>query len=309
MTDQHEPADILTVTADAEQMQPLAKDPDAMSNKIGLLLILGLICFLGFGVAYWQDATFWVYGTLLGAGLVFLGAAFIAWGKYLLPKGPFVEERHVLASSEQERSAFAAALMERGVAPIKRRKALGALLGGTLGAFSIVALFPLVRSLGPLPGDSLATTNWKKGIRLVDINGNVIHVDQMTVGSFATVFPEGLQLTDEGQAIDQTFLIRVDTEAFTTIKGRENWTPQGYVAYSKLCTHLGCPVGLYEQQLEVLVCPCHQSMFNVRDGAMPTFGPAPRPLPQLPLAVDSDGHLIAAAGYNEPVGPGYWERP
>ena len=309
MTDQHEPADILTVTADAEQMQPLAKDPDAMSNKIGLLLILGLICFLVFGVAYWQDATFWVYGTLLGAGLVFLGAAFIAWGKYLLPKGPFVEERHVLASSEQERSAFAAALMERGVAPIKRRKALGALLGGTLGAFSIVALFPLVRSLGPLPGDSLATTNWKKGIRLVDINGNVIHVDQMTVGSFATVFPEGLQLTDEGQAIDQTFLIRVDTEAFTTIKGRENWTPQGYVAYSKLCTHLGCPVGLYEQQLEVLVCPCHQSMFNVRDGAMPTFGPAPRPLPQLPLAVDSDGHLIAAAGYNEPVGPGYWERP
>ena len=309
MTDQHEPADILTVTADAEQMQPLAKDPDAMSNKIGLLLILGLICFLGFGVAYWQDATFWVYGTLLGAGLVFLGAAFIAWGKYLLPKGPFVEERHVLASSEQERSAFAAALMERGVAPIKRRKALGALLGGTLGAFSIVALFPLVRSLGPLPGDSLATTNWKKGIRLVDINGNVIHVDQMTVGSFATVFPEGLQLTDEGQAIDQTFLIRVDTEAFTTIKGRENWTPQGYVAYSKLCTHLGCPVGLYEQQLEVLVCPCHQSMFNVREGAMPTFGPAPRPLPQLPLAVDSDGHLIAAAGYNEPVGPGYWERP
>jgi ubiquinol-cytochrome c reductase iron-sulfur subunit len=309
VTDQHEPADILTVTADAEQMQPLAKDPDAMSNKIGLLLILGLICFLGFGVAYWQDATFWVYGTLLGAGLVFLGAAFIAWGKYLLPKGPFVEERHVLASSEQERSAFAAALMERGVAPIKRRKALGALLGGTLGAFSIVALFPLVRSLGPLPGDSLATTNWKKGIRLVDINGNVIHVDQMTVGSFATVFPEGLQLTDEGQAIDQTFLIRVDTEAFTTIKGRENWTPQGYVAYSKLCTHLGCPVGLYEQQLEVLVCPCHQSMFNVREGAMPTFGPAPRPLPQLPLAVDSDGHLIAAAGYNEPVGPGYWERP
>ena len=309
MTDQHEPADILTVTADAEQMQPLAKDPDAMSNTIGLLLILGLICFLGFGVAYWQDATFWVYGTLLGAGLVFLGAAFIAWGKYLLPKGPFVEERHVLASSEQERSAFAAALMERGVAPIKRRKALGALLGGTLGAFSIVALFPLVRSLGPLPGDSLATTNWKKGIRLVDINGNFIHVDQLVVGSFATVFPEGLQLTDEGQAIDQTFLIRVDTEAFTTIKGRENWTPQGYVAYSKLCTHLGCPVGLYEQQLEVLVCPCHQSMFNVREGAMPTFGPAPRPLPQLPLAVDSDGHLIAAAGYNEPVGPGYWERP
>ena len=309
MTDQHEAADITTVTADAPQMQPLAKDPDAMANKIGLLFIIGLVCFLGFAVAYWQDATYWLYGTLLGVGLFALGAGFIAWGKYLLPKGPFVEERHVLASSDQERSAFAAALMERGVAPIKRRKALGALLGGSLGVFSIVALFPLVRSLGPLPGDSLATTNWKKGTRLVDINGNPIHIDQIDVGGFATVFPEGLQLTDEGQAIDQTFLIRVDTEGFTTMKGREGWTPSGYVAYSKLCTHLGCPVGLYEQQLEVLVCPCHQSMFNVREGAMPTFGPAPRPLPQLPLAVNSDGHIVAAAGYNEPVGPGYWERP
>ena len=309
MTSRHEPADITTVTADAPQMQPLAKDVVSMERWIGLLFILGTAFFVGFGVAYWQDGTFWLYGTLLGAGLVAMGAGFIAWGKYLLPRGPFVEERHTLASTEQERSAFSAALMERGAGEIKRRSVLGTLLGGSLGVFSIVALFPLVRSLGPLPGDALAKTNWKKGMNLVDINGRKIHIDDITVGGFATVFPEGLQNTDEGQAIDQTFLIRIDSADFTTMKGREGWAPHGYVAYSKLCTHLGCPVGLYEQQLEALVCPCHQSMFNVRKGAIPTFGPAPRPLPQLPLSVDGDGHLIASAGYNEPVGPGYWERP
>ena len=96
-------------------------------------------------------------------------------------------------------------------------------------------------------------------------------------------------ITDEGQAVDQTVLIRVSDQPFTTEPGRENWTPDGYVAYSKLCTHLGCPVGLYEQELELLVCPCHQSMFNVRNGAVPQFGPAPRPLPQMHLGYNDDG--------------------
>ncbi len=290
-------------------MQPLAKNPKGVEKAISALLLVGIAAFVGFGVCYWQNAAYWTYGALLGLGLLAMGAAFIAWGKYLLPRGPFVEERHALASTESERSAFAAALMERGAGEIKRRKVLGTLLGGSLGVFSIVALFPLVRSLGPLPGDKLAVTDWKKGQRLVDINGNPVHITDMAVGGVLTVYPQGLENTDDGQAIDQSILIRVQNEPFTTKKGRESWTPSGYVAYSKLCTHLGCPVGLYEQQLELLVCPCHQSMFNVRNGALPQFGPAPRPLPQLPLAADSEGFLIAAGGYNEPVGPGYWERP
>ena len=90
--------------------------------------------------------------------------------------------------------------------------------------------------------------------------------------------------------------------------GREDWTPDGYVAYSKLCTHLGCPVGLYEQALELLVCPCHQSIFNVRNGAVPQFGPAPRPLPQMHLGYDDEGNMIAVAPYDQPVGPGFFER-
>jgi ubiquinol-cytochrome c reductase iron-sulfur subunit len=103
-------------------------------------------------------------------------------------------------------------------------------------------------------------------------------------------------------------LIRFATERFTTVAGRESWTPTGYIAFSKVCTHLGCPVGLYEKELGLLVCPCHQSMFTVADGAVPKFGPAPRPLPQLPLAIDSEGYLVAQAGYDQAVGPGFWER-
>jgi len=103
-------------------------------------------------------------------------------------------------------------------------------------------------------------------------------------------------------------LIRVQDSDLVTAPGRETWAPAGYVAYSKVCTHLGCPVGLYEQQLELLVCPCHQSMFNVRNGAVPQFGPAPRPLPQLPLYFDSDGTLRAQTGFDQAVGPGFFER-
>ena len=94
----------------------------------------------------------------------------------------------------------------------------------------------------------------------------------------------------------------------TTKPGRETWGPAGYVAYSKVCTHAGCPVGLYEQLTQQLLCPCHQSLFNVREGAQPIFGPAPRPLAQLPLYVDGAGYLRAQTGYDEPIGPGFWER-
>jgi ubiquinol-cytochrome c reductase iron-sulfur subunit len=162
--------------------------------------------------------------------------------------------------------------------------------------------------MGPLPGNSLQTTNWKKGVYPVDITGRRIHQDDLAIGSIMTVFPEGLQDDQQSQAQDQTVIIRISNADFTTQPGRETWSPLGYVAYSKLCTHLGCPVGLYEQQLQLLVCPCHQSMFDVRNGAIPNFGPAPRPLPQLPLAIDSQGYLVAQQGYDQAVGPGFWER-
>ena len=203
---------------------------------------------------------------------------------------------------------MSAALVERSAVVVKRRKLLGGLFALGASIFGIVALFPLIRSLGPLPGDSLDVTNWRKGTLLVDSNGRSVNKGTLVVGGIMTVYPQGKENSTYGQSVDQTVLIRVQDTNLVTAKGRETWAPEGYVAYSKVCTHLGCPVGLYEQQLELLVCPCHQSMFNVRNGAIPQFGPAPRPLPQLPLYFDTDGTLKAQAGFDQAPGPGFFER-
>jgi ubiquinol-cytochrome c reductase iron-sulfur subunit len=293
---------------DDPHMREAARHPERAERLIALILLAGIGGVAAFGGAYWVNATPWILAVTLGVGLFALGFGLTAWGKYLMPQGPFVEERHVLASTDEEREAMAAALVERSGVVVKRRKVLGGLVAGGMGIFGIVAIFPLLRSLGPLPGNALGETNWRKGTRLVDINGRPIQRDELQPGGIVTVYPEGLQDSDDGQAIDQTVLIRVQTTNLVTMKSRADWAPAGYVAYSKMCTHLGCPVGLYEQELELLVCPCHQSMFNVRDGAVPQFGPAPRPLPQLPLYIDRQGYLRARSGFNQPVGPGYWTR-
>jgi ubiquinol-cytochrome c reductase iron-sulfur subunit len=295
-------------TLNDPHMGDAAKNPKRAENIIAFIFVLAIVLIAGFGAAYWQNWSPWILGATFGAGMFLLGFGLTAWGKYLMPQGPFVEERHVLASTQAERDSMAAALVERSTVVVKRRKVLGGLFATGAGIFGIVAAFPLLRSLGPDPGDSLDVTNWRRGSVLVDSNGRTITRETLVTGGIMTVFPKGLQNTDIGQAVDQTVLIRVQDTDFTTKPGRETWAPAGYVAYSKLCTHLGCPVGLYEQELELLVCPCHQSMFNVRNGAQPQFGPAPRPLPQLPLMFNDDGDLAAQAHYDQPVGPGFWER-
>jgi ubiquinol-cytochrome c reductase iron-sulfur subunit len=302
------PVTLSSASFDDAHMQPAAQHPESVERRIAVLLFLGFACVAGFGAAYWQNWANWALGTTLGMGMLFIGLGLAAWGKYLMPKGPFVEERHALRSSDAEREGMAATIVERGGSVMRRRKVLGGLLGAGLGTFGIVAAFPLLRSLGPLPKNTLDRTNWKKNSYVVYLDGTRVHVDDFSVGTAETVFPEGFENNPQTQSQDQTMLIRVSDRPFTTKPGREGWTPAGYVAYSKLCTHLGCPVGLYEKKLELLVCPCHQSMFNVMNGAVPQFGPAPRPLPQLPLTVDKKGYLMSSSGYHEAVGPGFWER-
>ena len=306
--EQRTPVQLNTVSADDPRLQPAARRPEVVERVIALTFVAGIVLIAGFGACYWVNAAPWTLGATFGGGLFLMGTGLIAWGKYLMPRGPFVEERHTLANSEDDRNAFAAAIVERGGGVIKRRKFLGGLLGAGMGIFGVVAAFPLVRSLGPLPKGTLFHTDWAKGTYLVDITGRRVHADDLAIGSIVTVYPEGLENTDNGQAVDQTVLIRLSNQDFVTQKGRETWGPQGYLAYSKLCTHLGCPVGLYEQQLQLLVCPCHQSMFDVTNGCIPNFGPAPRPLPQLPLQFDAAGYLQSQADFNQPVGPGFWER-
>jgi ubiquinol-cytochrome c reductase iron-sulfur subunit len=306
--EQRTPVRLSGLSEDDPHLQPASAHPERAERVIAVTFVLGLLGVAGFGACYWVNAAPWTLGATLGGGLSLLGVGTVAWGKYLMPRGPFVEERHPLAASEEEREGFTGAIVQRGAGMLKRRKVLGGLLGGGLGIFSVVAIFPLLRSLGPLPKGTLFHTDWRKGSHLVDQTGRRVSVGDLAVGSIVTVFPEGTEDTDRGQAVDATVLIRLSNENFTTQKGRESWAPMGYVAYSKICTHLGCPVGLYEQQLQLLVCPCHQSMFNVTNGAVPQFGPAPRPLPQLPLYVDEAGYLRAQRDYDQPIGPGFWER-
>lgn len=301
-------ATLPAVPADDPHMLPAARYPRRVEGIVVLFFLIGIAGLCAFGGAYVENAGTQVYAATLFVGLFCLGFGVTAWGKYLMPQGPFVEDRHPLDSGQQQRAAMAAALTERTGVVVKRRKFLGGLFLGGMGIFGIVAAFPLIRSLGPRPKGSLFTTNWKKGSLVVDGTGKPVHRTDMQVGGLLTVFPKGWQTTTTAQAKDQVILLRVQSTPITTRKGRGSWGPDGYLAYSKVCTHLGCPVGLYEQQLELLVCPCHQSMFDVRDGCDVVFGPAPRPLPQLPVYFDSAGYLRAQGPFDQPVGPGFWER-
>ena len=303
----HVPMPIATI--DDPHLGDAAKNPARIEAIVAAIFVLGIILTAGFGAAYWQNWNPWILGGTMGGGLFLLGFGLTAWGKYLMPQGPFVEERHTLRSTDDERDSMAAALVQRSAVVVKRRQLLFGLFGLGSGIFGIVALFPLLRSLGPLPKKSLDVTDWRPGSVLVDSTNRPITRDTLVPGSIVTVFPRGNINTDNGQATDVTVLVRLPGDGdVVTMPGRETWGPNGHVAYSKLCTHLGCPVGLYETELELLVCPCHQSMFNVRNGAVPQFGPAPRPLPQLPLMWNEDGHLAAQAGYDQAVGPGFFER-
>jgi ubiquinol-cytochrome c reductase iron-sulfur subunit len=140
---------------------------------------------------------------------------------------------------------------------------------------------------------------------VVQQDGTPLKPSDLSPDSVVTVWPDGH--TDAADA--PTLLIRTrDGQDFRPRPGREGWTVHGIVAYSKLCTHVGCPVGLYQAAEGLLLCPCHQSTFDVLDGARPVFGPAARSLPQLPLDLDDDGYLIATADFSGPVGPGFWDR-
>jgi ubiquinol-cytochrome c reductase iron-sulfur subunit len=296
---------------DDPHLQPYAKHPERAQAVAAVAMLVGFVGFIGFGVAYWVgDNTQWE-AVSLGGGLLALGFGVTAWGKYLMPQGPFVEERHDFHSTEAERDAMTAAVVERGGMVVKRRRMLGGLFALGSTAMGVVLMFPLIRSLGPKPGHLLFETNWKKNSQLVTVDGRGVTVNDLAVGGVLTVFPKGFQ----GSSPDQVILIRLaqlgpfDPPLALGPPGRTDWGVQGYVAYSKMCTHLGCPVGLYQEQTQQLVCPCHQSIFNVLSGAIPEFGPAPRPLPQLPLKADASGNLRAQGGFNQAVGPGFWERP
>jgi ubiquinol-cytochrome c reductase iron-sulfur subunit len=239
-------------------------------------------------------------GVLLGVSLGGIAFGMVLFARRMLPGGHFVEGRDVVPRDIADR-AEAVADFQEGAEAIERRRLLVRTGGLALGALGVAALFP-IRSLGTGPGRSLSHTQWRRGRRVVDEDGSPLRADQVPVNSLLTVYPEDHVESGDSQAL----LIHLPPEV--TPPGRRGWTVGGLVVFSKLCTHAGCPVGLYQAATQELFCPCHQSTFSVRQGAAPVFGPATRPLPQLPIGVDDEGFLVAQSDFHEPVGPGFWSR-
>jgi ubiquinol-cytochrome c reductase iron-sulfur subunit len=264
-------------------------------------LTLAAFAAVGLTVVYGQGGQPQLEGTLLAISLCGIGGALMTWSKSLMSDlGEETQDRHMTPPSAREvRSA--GETVGSGVREIGRRTALARLLVGAAALLGLAALFP-IRSLGRAPGAALDRTSWTPGARLVTADGEPVRDDALEIDSFTTVFPEGLAGSSDSQAV----LIRVDPDQLQLPPDRAAGAPDGLVAYSKLCTHAGCPIGLYLAATHELRCPCHQSTFDVLDGARPVYGPAPKPLPQLPIEIGDDHVLRATGDFTAPVGPSYW---
>ena len=264
---------------------------------------VAIIAALALAVVYWRGGQPQAEGVLLALVLGGIGAGMALWAQRFMPHGPFEEERGQIASSEDDIAEFLDDI-EHGSGGIARRGFLATLAAGALGALGLAALFP-IRSLGPRPGAGLKETPYAGGPkRLVNDQGVPVKANALAVDSFMTCFPEGYV----GAADAPTLLIHLRPGQNRPAPGREDWAPQNLVAYSKLCSHMGCPVGLYQAQSGLLLCPCHQSTFDVADHCNPIFGPAARSLPQLPIIIDDEGYVTATGDFTSPVGPGFWDR-
>jgi ubiquinol-cytochrome c reductase iron-sulfur subunit len=294
-------------------------------RQVAILFAISVIGTLLFFVAYFAIplgestaiSTLRLQNLLLGMGIALsmfgIGVGIIHWAKTLMPDHEMVEERHEVRTEEDRRDAeqiIGQVLDESGIKrrPLIRNTLIGA---GVLAILPAIGIFrDLSKNLDPA---ILGHTLWSKGVRLTrDPEGTPIKASDVTFGAIFHVVPEGLNELSEGKLDEKAksvvLLVRLNPAELHPSPGREDWAYNGIVAYSKICTHVGCPVALYEQHTHHLLCPCHQSTFDVTQQCKVIFGPAFRPLPQLPITVNSEGYLVARSDFHEPVGPSFWER-
>ena len=279
--------------------------PRAERLVIALLSAVAL-CAAAFPVIYAVHDDTQLLGLALGLALALLAAAVIVAAKELVPREVAVEERPELVRPEQEDEV--ARLVERGAEGVSRRRLLG-LAAGAAGLSLGAALVVPAASLGPNVGSIIRETPWRRGRRVVDERGRPIGADAVETETFLTGFPEGADPRELGSPV---VIVKIPPSQLQLPAGRDGWAPEGILAYSKICTHAACAISLYRSPLyeptaprPALVCPCHYSTFDVRRGAAVIFGPAGRPLPQLPLAIDADRNLVAAGGFSGPPGPAW----
>ena len=276
---------------------------------VAYLVVPKNAAFLGFG------ASNLALGMSLGLALLLIGLGAIQWARRLMDNHEIVEERHPARSSDQDRAEAIATVRQGGEeSGIGRRSLIRRSLIGAMAALGLPVVI-LLGDLGPLPGNKSAHTIWRRGIRIAnDVTFEPLRPEDLELGALVNAVPLNLEDLPEGadrnnaRAKSAVILIRMEEGDFRTLPDRRNWGVDGILCYSKVCTHVGCPINLYEQVARQVLCPCHQSTFDLADSGRVVFGPAARSLPQLPIMVDADGFLVAQSDFTEPVGPSYWER-
>ena len=246
-------------------------------------------------------------GIGLAVALFGTGFGLVAWAKYVGFDEHAAEEREPLAMTDVDRAALTAQLDESDQ-EFGRRGILAGLFGLALAMLGVALIGP-IGSLDSQASGDRKHTRWRPGVRLATSDGAPVRADVERFDQLITVFPADALTADDSQVV----LVRVRPELLKkrTVTGG---AVDGWVAYSKICTHAGCSVGLFGVdsrppiELRELVCPCHQSVFDPLDGAKPVGGPATRPLPQLPLGIDDEGMLIALSDFDQPVGPIAWDE-
>ncbi len=322
--------------------RPRATDTDPKAarraeRQVVAMFLLSVLFVIGFVAAYVGiDKTTTIYvpvlgnvgasqvtlGFCLGAAIFLIGAGAIQWAKKLMPDVEVVQQRHLMESPPGA-TAEAAANYERGKdeSGFARFKMIRRTMIAAMALFPIPLIImlkdlwvPTPEEQGKSPAEILSTTIWHGGSRIVsDGTYRPVRPEDLPVGGLISAVPADLQEVEELQGNLNArgkaaiILIRMEPDEIRSQQG-DGWDYQGILAYSKICTHVGCPIALYEQRTHHLLCPCHQSTFDLADSGNVVFGPAARRMPQLPIGVDEEGYLVAMSDFAEPVGPSFWER-
>jgi quinol---cytochrome c reductase iron-sulfur subunit len=294
------------------QKRVVAAGPRNPGRELAAALLFGAagLCATAFPVVYALDRLprqTQLLGLSLGLAFAFLAAALIVISKGVAPEEELEEEYLLPRVNDQEEVAE---ILEQSTDRITRRRLLGLAAGAAGTAVGVALVTPAV-SFGPVFDMSqYYDTPWERGRRLVDEKGKPLLADDIETDVFYTAFAQGADPDAIGSSL---IVIRLEPAQLDLPAGRENWAPEGILAYSKICTHAGCAVNLYRTPLfdpvepgPALVCPCHYSTFNPATGGTVEFGPAGRPLPQLPLLVASGGELQAGGNFSGAPGPAWW---
>jgi ubiquinol-cytochrome c reductase iron-sulfur subunit len=310
-----------------------AKAANRATRQVATFFGLVPLMAIAFGVVYFAmpGNMFFHFGPLranarnlglgmsFGLGLLFIGLGAVQWSRTLMADEEMVDYRHGAASSEENKDYLITEMQKSAdEAQLTRRKVIGRSLLGALGTIFIPMLIGLA-DLGPWPtkkrrAATIETTLWKEGIRLVhDVTYEPIKAADIEIGQLVNAEPENLKDLDGtafqvAKAKSAIIIVRMDPNTIKIPDSRKDWQVGGILCYSKICTHVGCPISLWEQQTHHLLCPCHQSTFDLGDSGVVVFGPAARALPQLPITTDAAGYLVARSGFTVPTGPSYFER-